>query len=178
MNFTKTHRTKEYVRNLNAIRRFSHGCYVLIQPYTSLVGKSGTLFFPIHQRSIPCESNVQLETCSSISSKEKEHFSIPHGLECPPGLCAIWAWISLSRTGRPWFQRLTLNNWSHGVLLVYWQGRNEVTWRPSQLLIRQHLFSCQQGTLNHGNECLMKLSWVTCVSWCSLSIGADERYFT
>jgi hypothetical protein len=77
----------------------------------------------------------------------------------------------------PRFQGLTMNTWSHSVVLADWQGRNEVTWRPSHLLVWHHLFSCQQCTLNHGNECLKKLPWVTCVSWCSLSIGAAERYF-
>jgi hypothetical protein len=103
------------------------------------------------------------------------------------GLCALWAWISLSTTGCPhltlvhrllWFQGLTLNTRSHRVVLADWQGRNEVTWRRIHLLIWHHFFSGQQGILNHGNECLKKLPWVTRVSWCSLNIGDAEMYFT
>jgi hypothetical protein len=77
------------------IRRFSHGCYVLIQLYPSLVGKSVALFSPIHQSSIPCERTVHLS-----------HPWRRSPLEYPTvwsvtGLCAHWAWITQSRTGHP-----------------------------------------------------------------------------
>jgi hypothetical protein len=48
----------ERVRNLNANRRYSHGCYVLIQPHPRIVGKSGALFSPIHRSSMICEGTV------------------------------------------------------------------------------------------------------------------------
>jgi hypothetical protein len=121
------------VRNLNAIRSFSHGCYVLIQPHSSLVGKCGALFTPIHRSSMPCESTVQLVEKLTIYliHGEGDLWNIPRfGVSI--GLCALLAWISQNRTCRPgshcvhrwpWFQGFTLNTWSYGVLLADWQGR-------------------------------------------------------
>jgi hypothetical protein len=51
--FYKNTQTKR-VRNLNVIRRFTHGCYVWIQPHPRIVEKSGALFSPIHRSSMPC----------------------------------------------------------------------------------------------------------------------------
>jgi hypothetical protein len=78
----------------------------------------------------------------------------------------------------PSFQGLTLSTQSHGVKLVDWKGRKEVTGRPKNLLIWNHFFSSLQDTLYHGDECLKKFPWFTSVSWYSWSLGAAEKYFT
>jgi hypothetical protein len=81
--FYKNTRMKT-VRNLLAIRRFSHGCYVLIQPHPRTVGKSGALFSPIHRSSMPCESIVQLAGKLIIYLIQGEgDFVIPQSLGCP-----------------------------------------------------------------------------------------------
>jgi hypothetical protein len=102
------------------------------------------------------------------------------------GFCALWAWISPRRTGRPGSHcgtQAALISGAHpeprlyGVLPADWQGRKKVTQRPGDLLIWHFFLSELQGTFQHGDECLKKLPWFTSVSGYSWSFGAAERYF-
>jgi hypothetical protein len=70
-------------------------------------------------------------------------------------LCATWVWHSLSRRGissphcaasAVMNSGFTLNTQCHG-LIIDTQGRNEVIWSSSHLLIWHHLFSSHRGTL-------------------------------
>jgi hypothetical protein len=102
-------------------------------------------------------------------------------------LCALWAWISPSRTGRHGSHcgtQAALITGAHTEHLISWcaasglVGWKETTWKPRHLFTWHQFFSDLSGTLHHGNECLKKLLWFNRVSWYSWSFGAAERYFT
>jgi hypothetical protein len=75
---------------------------------------------------------------------------MPHGLECPQAFVpfgpgshqAEQTALDFTVVHRqPRFQGLTVNTWSHGGLIVDWQGRKEIRRRPRHLLIWYDFFS-------------------------------------
>jgi hypothetical protein len=112
------------VRNLNAIRRFLHGYYGLTEPHPSLVGKFGVLFTPIHNSSMPCESTVQSvgKLIIYLIHGEGDLWNTPW-FGVSTGLCALCAWISLSRIGRTGSHcgtQVTLISRAHPEHLISW----------------------------------------------------------
>jgi hypothetical protein len=86
--------------------------------------------------------------------------------ELSTGLCATWSGIHQAEQASlfltvvhqlSWIQGLILNTRCHVLIILDKQGRNEVTWSPSHLLIWHHLFSSHQVSLtkemNVGQNC-------------------------